>query len=113
VYVDNPSQVFNQPGGHTIEMFMTPNSVTNPGQAVWGSNDSVTDVAAIVKFWMQTNPKDDKGNVIVNAAGNPVGQVITPDLYLNVINAGFEIDDGTAFTTTAFCVAMQNEPDCT
>ena len=112
VYVDNPSQVFNQPGGHTIEMFMTPNSVTNPGQTIWGSNDSVTDVAAIIKFWMQTNPKDDKGNVIVNSAGNPVGQVITPDLFLNVINAGFEIDDGTAFTTTAFCVAMQNEPDC-
>jgi hypothetical protein len=112
VYVDNPSQQFNQPGGHTIEMFMTPNSITTPGQAVWGANDSVTDVAAIIRFWMQTNPTDDAGNVILNAAGAPVGQVITPDLYLNVINAGFEIDDGTAFTTTAFCVAMQNEPDC-
>jgi hypothetical protein len=113
VYVDNPSQVFNQAGGHTIEMFMTPNAITNPGQAVWGSTNSVTDVAAIIKYFMQANPVDDAGKPLLNAAGTPIiTPLITPDLFLNVINAGFEIDDGTAFTTTAFCVAMQNEPDC-
>ena len=108
-YVDNPGQVFNQTGGHTIEMFMVPTIST----AMWGSADAVTDVAAIIQFWMQSNPLDDAGKPMVNAAGVTITTaMITPDLYLNAINAGFEIDTGTAFATTAFCVAMQNEPDC-
>ena len=113
VYVDNPQQVFNQPGGHTIEMFMMPTSNASPGLAIWGADDSVTDVAAIIRYWMQPNPLDAHGNPVTNAAGVPItAPLIDAAEYLNVINAGFEIDNGTAFTTTAFCVAMQSEPDC-
>jgi hypothetical protein len=114
IYIDNPSQVFNQAGGHTIEMFQLPTAfASNNNLATWGSTDAVTDVAAIIKYLMQSNPVDDAGKPLVNALGVTItSPLITPDLYLNAINAGFEIDDGTVFNTTAFCVAMQNEPDC-
>jgi hypothetical protein len=64
---------------------------------------------------MQSNPVDDAGNALVNAStGTKVtSPLIASDLYLNAINSGWEIDDGTTFTTKGFCVAMQSEPDCT
>jgi hypothetical protein len=113
VYVDNPNQVFNAPGGHTIEMFLLPSAWFTPGLAVWGSNDSVTDLAAIVKFWSQPNPLDVYGNPILYGNGTPItAPVISPSYYLGETYAGFEQDFGSPFVTTAFCMAVQNEPDC-
>ncbi len=114
VYIDNPSQVFNQPGGHTIALFNLPNAfASGNNNPTWGTTDAVTDVAAIIKYFMQSNPVDDSGAPLMNATGTVItSPLITPNLYLNAINAGFEINDGTVFTTTAFCVAMQSEPDC-
>ncbi len=73
----------------------------------------MTDLAAIVKFFMQSNPVDDNGAPIKTATGATVTTpLIGADLYFNAINAGWEIDDGTVFTNTGFCVAMQSEADC-
>ena len=115
-YVDNPSQVFNQPGGHTIMMFLGPTNLSTGNNAlgVWGQVDAVTDVAALVQFWMQSNPKDDAGNPILYGNGTPIPTpVLTPVLYLNTIQGDFEVDFMPGATNTAFCDAMQNEPDCT
>ena len=108
-YVDNPSQVFNAAGGHTIEMFLQPTG----NFALWGSNNAVTDLAAIVKFWSQPNPVDDKGKPILYGNGSDITTpVISMSLYMGEIYAAFEQDFGTPFETTDFCIAMQNEANC-
>lgn len=71
------------------------------------------DIKAIIDYFRQPSPKNDAGQGLVYANGTAVTtSLITNDLYLNAINAGWEIDIGTQFTNTAFCVAMQNEADC-
>jgi len=115
VYVDNPSQVFNQPGGHTIWMAIGPTTLStgNPGLQNWGTSGVTVDLAAIIKYWMQSNPKDDAGNPVLNASGATITTpMIASNLYLTETAGGFEIDYGTQFTTTGFCVSLQNEPDC-
>jgi hypothetical protein len=115
VYIDDSDEnAYHSSGGHTIHLFRTPSAfTTNSPLAVWGTNDGVTDLAAIVKFFMQSNPVDDSGRPLMTANGSTVTTpLISSNLYLNAINAGWEIDTGTQFTNTGFCVAMQNEPDC-
>jgi hypothetical protein len=115
VYIDDPNESgYHSSGGHTIHLFRTPSAFTsNTPLAVWGTNNGVTDLAAIVKYFMQSSPKDDTGQPLKTASGSTVSSpLISSSLYLNAINAGWEIDTGTQFTNTAFCVAMQNEPDC-
>ncbi len=115
MYIDDSDEnAYHSAGGHTIHLFRTPSAFTsNTPLALWGTNDGVTDLAGIVKFFMQSNPVDDKGQPLKTSSGATVtSPLITSDLYLNSINAGWEIDTGTEFTNTGFCVAMQNEPDC-
>jgi len=115
VYIDDSDEsAYHSAGGHTIHLFRTPSAfTTNTPLAIWGTNNGVTDLAAIVKFFMQSNPKDDNGQPLKNASGSTVtSPLISSSLYFNSINAGWEIDDGTAFTNTGFCVAMQSEADC-
>ena len=114
VYIDDPGEaIYHQSGGHTIHLFATPTDVTHKNGPNWGTRNGTTDVAAIVKYFMQSNPKDDAGRPLKNAAGAVItSPLITSDLYLNSINAGWEIDFGTSFTNTQFCVALQSEPDC-
>ena len=114
-YIDDSDEnAYHSAGGHTIHLFRTPSAFTSgTALAIWGTNDGVTDLAAIVKFFMQSNPVDDNGAPIKTATGATVTTpLISPDLYFNAINAGWEIDDGTVFTNTGFCVAMQSEADC-
>ena len=115
VYIDDSDEnAYHSAGGHTIHLFRTPSAfTTNAALAIWGTNDGITDLAAIVTFFMQSNPVDDNGQPLKTASGSTVSSpLIGSGLYLNSINAGWEIDDGTVFTNTGFCVAMQNEPDC-
>ena len=115
VYIDDPDEsAYHSSGGHTIHLFRTPSAfTTNSPLAIWGTNDGVTDLAAIVKFFMQSSPKGDNGQVLKTASGSTVSSpLISSGLYFNAINAGWEIDDGTSFTNTGFCVAMQSEADC-
>ncbi len=115
VYIDDPDEsAYHSSGGHTIHLFRTPSAfTTNTPLAIWGTNDVVTDLAAIVKFFMQSSPKGDNGQVLKTASGSTVSSpLISSGLYFNAINAGWEIDDGTSFTNTGFCVAMQSEADC-
>lgn len=110
---------YNASGGHTITMVPTPTMYTNPGTTglLWGVNSVVHDVGGIITWLSQSNPTDDSGNPIMNASGTVVTTpVIDPSLYLTAINAGFEVNFGTApgnnlWSTTDFWVAMQNEPD--
>ncbi|MFI4877481.1 MAG: hypothetical protein ACHP9U_01345, partial [Steroidobacterales bacterium] len=114
-YIDDSDEnAYHSAGGHTIHLFRTPSAYTSgTALAIWGTNDGVTDLAAIVKFFMQSNPVDDNGAPIKTATGATVTTpLISSGLYLNSINAGWEIDDGTVFTNTGFCVAMQSEADC-
>jgi hypothetical protein len=115
VFIDDAGGAsFHQPGGHTIALFHLPTAFTsNNNNPVWGVTDAVTDIAAVIKYFMQSNPKDDAGKPLLTATGAVVtSPLITPDLYLVAINAGWEIDIGQKFTNTAMCIAMQNEPDC-
>lgn len=115
IYIDAPGEAaYHQSGGHTIHLFNLPTSYTsNNGKTLWGSMNAVNDVAAIVKYLMQSNPVDDAGKPLVNASGTKItSPLIASNLYLNAINSGWEIDDGTTFTTNGFCVAMQSEADC-
>ena len=100
-------------GGHTIHLFQRPTAFTDEGAGVvWGAQQATTDVAAIVKYFMQASPKDDYGRPIHYADGTVVSTpLITPDLYLDSINAGWEVDTGLRFDTTGFWIALQNEPD--
>jgi hypothetical protein len=115
IYVDNSGEsAYHASGGHTIHLFNLPTAYTSGnGATLWGSMNAVNDVAAIVKYLMQSNPVDDAGKPLKNAAGSVISSpLISSNLYLNAINSGWEIDDGTSFTTKSFCVAMQGEPDC-
>jgi hypothetical protein len=115
VTVDDPGEAsFHQAGGHNIHLFNLPTSFTsNNANATWGVKSATTDVAAIIQYFMQPNPLNDAGQPLLNSSGNPItSPIIASNLYLNAINAGWEIDDGTAFSTNGFCIAMQSEPDC-
>jgi hypothetical protein len=115
IYIDDPGEsAYHQSSGHTIHLFQLPTAATsdnaNPN---WGVPNAVTDLAAIVKYLMQPTPVDDAGHPLVNAGGSVISSPLIPSsLFLDAINAGWEIDTGTTFTNLAFCVAMQNEPDC-
>jgi hypothetical protein len=113
VYIDDPGETsFHQPGGHNIHLHQLPTSYTGNAGALWGVSAATTDLAAIVKYLMQASPKDDAGRPLLNAAGVPVtSPLIAPDLILNAINAGWEVDVGTVFETNNFWTALQNEPD--
>ena len=109
---------FNQSGGHTITMMPEPTMATNPSTTglLWGPTSMVHDVGGIIAWLSQANPKDDSGNPIYYGNGTTVTSPVIPSsLYLTAINAGFEIDFGSAnnnqWTTTDFWVAVQNEPD--
>ena len=62
-YIDDSDEnAYHSAGGHTIHLFRTPSAYTSgTALAIWGTNDGVTDLAAIVKFFMQSNPVDDNG----------------------------------------------------
>jgi hypothetical protein len=115
VVIDDPDEAgYHSSGGHNIHLYMLPNAFdsknANPN---WGKQNAVTDVAAIVKYFMAANPVDDAGKPLKNYAGATVtAPLIASGLFLNAINAGIEVDDITTYTNTAFCVAMQAEPDC-
>jgi hypothetical protein len=113
VYIDNPGEAtYHQPGGHTIHLFQLPTAVTDAVGATWGATDAVTSIDAIVKYFMQASPVDDAGHPLQDASGAKISApLMTPDLFLNAINAGWEIDVGTAFQTTQFWIAMQDEQD--
>jgi hypothetical protein len=113
VYIDNPGEVgFHQTGGHTIHLFQMPTTFTDGSGVNWGAASATTDLAAIVKYFMQASPKDDAGRPVQTAGGTEVNApLIQHDLMLNAINAGWEIDVGTSFQTNEFWIAMQNEPD--
>jgi hypothetical protein len=115
IYVDLPGGLYyHQPGGHEVHLFNLPTAFTS-GNAnpLWGTMNNVKDLTPIIKYLMQSHPVDDAGNPLRNAAGAVItSPLITSDLYLTAINSGWEIDTGTSFTTTGFCVAMQGEPDC-
>jgi hypothetical protein len=110
---------FNQTGGHTITMMPEPTMATNPTTTglLWGPSTATHDVGGIIAWLSSSNPTDDSGKPIMNGAGTVVtSPVIAPSLYLTAINAGFEIDFGTApsnnqWSTTDFWVAVQNEAD--
>jgi len=113
-YVDNPGQVFNQPGGHTIWMALNPTAVpANNGTSalsLWGQNSAIHDMKAIINFWMQSNPIDDAGKPIMNAAGVPItSPLITSDLFWNGAYAGFETLWGSPFQTSFYALDLQNE----
>jgi len=110
--------VFNQPGGHTITLMPTPTMFSAPATGLlWGQPSMMHDVGGIIAWLSQSNPTDDSGNPLKTATGTVVTTPLIPSsLYLDAINAGFEIDFGTApndnhWTTTNFWVAVQNEPD--
>jgi hypothetical protein len=115
VYVDDGGETaYHQTGGHTIHLFEHPTAYSQPGTGVrWGVQDGRHDLKVIIDYFRQSNPKDDAGQPLKFANGaNITTPLITDDLYLNAVNAGWEIDTGTVFTNTAFCVSLQNEPDC-
>lgn len=126
VYIDAPDEdSYHQTGGHNIHLFLLPTSFDSNNQNPnFGQQNSVTDLAAITKYFMQSNPVDDAGKPLMIAHRDktnttpliPAVPVTTPliasSLYLNAINAGIEVDNITTFTNTAFCVAMQSESDC-
>jgi hypothetical protein len=113
VYVDNPGEAaYHQAGGHTIHLFQLPTAATDNVGALWGATDAVTSIDAIVSYFMRASPLDDAGQPLLDASGAKVAApLMTPDLFLNAVNAGWEIDVGTAFQTTQFWLAMQDEPD--
>jgi hypothetical protein len=115
IFIDEPGETgYHQSGGHNIHLFNLPTAFTSSAAlAIWGRDDADNDLAAIVKFFMQANPVDDAGKPLQNSAGSVItSPLIASNLYLTAINSGWEIDTGTAFTNTAFCVAMQSEADC-
>jgi hypothetical protein len=115
--VDSNLGTFSQAGGHTIFCFYPPNSlspVANNALMYWGSDNVVIDFAPLIAYFEQSNPTDDAGNPIKTGNGTVVtSPLLPPTLYLNTIQADYEVNGLPYATTTAFCVAMQNEPDCT
>ncbi|HUN71746.1 MAG TPA: Calx-beta domain-containing protein [Steroidobacteraceae bacterium] len=114
IYIDDTSEDSFHKGGHTIHLFELPTAFSsNNANPVWGSQDSRIDIKAIIDYLRQSNPVDDAGHPLKTATGATVtSPLITDDLYLNAVNAGWEIITGTPFTNTSFCLAMQNEPAC-
>jgi hypothetical protein len=115
VYIDEKGEDgFHKVGGHNIHLLQLPTQYTNNTGTIWGvQTKTVTDVGAIIAYFSQSSPRNDAGAVLKNAAGAPItSPLITPDLYLNAINAGWEIDVGTKFTNNTFCVSLQSEADC-
>lgn len=115
LYVDDSDETgFHSSGGHTIHLFRRPTAFSDSTTGTsWGTQNGVEDVAAVIAYFMQANPVDDAGNALKFANGNTVtSPLIASNLFLNSINAGWEIDFGTLFTNSGFCVAMQAEPDC-
>lgn len=114
VYVDDAAEsAYHLPGGHSIHLFALPTTYTDSIGPSWGSMNSSHDFKAIIDYFRQSNPKDDAGKALLFADGTTVAApLISDNLYLTSITAGFEINLGTEFKNTAFCVAMQNEPDC-
>lgn len=112
-YVDQAGEsAFHRPGGHTLHLFQTPTAYTRDAALNWGDTGATTDIAEIVRYFLQPDPRDSAGQPIHFADGTIVSSpLITPDLFLNAINAGWEIDVGTQFRTTDFWVAVQDEPD--
>jgi hypothetical protein len=99
---------------HTIHLFRRPDAwASNNANPTWGVQDGVTDLNAIIHYFMLSNPVDDSGAPIKRANGSVVtAPLIASSLFLGAVNAGPEIDFGSPFTTTAFCVAVQAEADC-
>jgi hypothetical protein len=115
LFIDDSDETgYHQTGGHNIHLFNLPTAFnSNNALAIWGSFDAVNDVAAIVRYFMQANPVDDAGHALKNSNGQTItSPLIASNLFLTAINSGWEIDTGTVFTNTAFCVALQSEPDC-
>ncbi len=115
IYVDSPGEAaYHSSGGHTIHLFMLPTTYTDSTGPAWGARGKTThDLKAIIDYFRQANPKNDAGTALLFASGSPVtAPLITDSLYLNSINAGWEIDVGTVFTNTDFCVSLQNEAEC-
>lgn len=114
IYIDDSGELAFHNGGHTIHLFLLPTAFSsNNANPIWGQQDAEIDIKAIIDYLMQSNPVDDAGTPLKTAAGTVVtSPLITSDLYLNAVNAGWEIDTGTAFTNTNFCLAMQSEPAC-
>jgi len=123
------AQSFNETGGHTISLFVTPtaftDSSTNGGTTttLWGQANVTHDLGSIIAWLSQANPTDDSGNPL-KFANNSVpatpgatvtSPLIDPSVYLSSINGYFELDFGTtgnnAWKTTDFWVSLQNEPD--
>ena len=113
VYIDASGEAsFHQTGGHTIHLFQTPTHFSDRSGAFWGALDG-HNLKAIIDYFRQSNPKDDAGNPVKFADGTSVtSSLIADGLYLNSAQAGWEIVSGTSFTNSAFCVSMQNDPDC-
>jgi hypothetical protein len=114
VDIDDPGEAsYHSQGGHTIHLFRQPTAFLPPSNNPnWGVQDGMTDLAAIIALFSQGAPKNDAGAVLLDASGQPVSALIPATDYLTSINAGWEIDNGTPFINTAFCVAMQAEKDC-
>ena len=112
-YVDSPGEsAYHRPGGHTIHLFQLPTSYTGGTTVNWGAMSATTDLGAIVRHFAQAAPKDDKGQPLQDATGRTLSvPLFAADLYLNAINAGWEIDVGTAFRTDDFWIALQDEPN--
>lgn len=112
-YVDNPGENgFHRPGGHTIHLYQLPTAYTGGTGVSWGVSRATTDLAAIVRYFTQRSPRDENGRPIQDAGGAEISApLIAPELYLNAINAGWEVDVGTAFRTHEFWIALQDEPN--
>jgi len=110
---------FHREGGHTITLMPAPTMFSNPHSTglLWGQSSMVHDLGAIIAWLGEPRPIDDDGNPIRTSTGQQVVDPIVPkSLYLTAVNAGFEIDFGSAprenqWTTRKFWVAMQDEPD--
>jgi len=112
-YVDQAGEnAFHRPGGHTLHLFQAPTAYTRDAALNWGGTSATTDVAAIIRYFMQPNARDSAGQPLHFADGTIVSApLITPNLFLTAINAGWEVDVGTEFSTSDFWVAVQDEPD--
>ncbi|HEX4267546.1 MAG TPA: Calx-beta domain-containing protein [Steroidobacteraceae bacterium] len=114
IYIDDPSEAAFHNGGHTIHLFELPTADTsNNANPVWGSQNSRINIKAIIDYLRESNPVGDNGKPLENASGKVVtSPLISANLYLNAVNAGWEIIYGTPFSNTSFCLAMQNEAAC-
>lgn len=110
VYVDDPDEAsYHSTGGHTIHLFSAPVAQTgnNPN---WGVQSATHDMAAIVRYFSQSNPVNDAGKPLLNYAGAAItSPLITPNLFYTSCNAGFEMDVGSPYKTTNFYIALPGE----